>query len=319
VIAEARKMVDIEARLSIEVKDVPRAANDLRTLVSKRGGQIMSESVTATEHSSRAEIALRVPAQGANELFDALDSLGVVRSRQVNARDIGKEFYDATIRLANLEAARKRFEELLGLAKNVDEVLRLENELSRIRQQIEQLKGEIRWMRDRAARATVYVTLVTHGEAPPPVILEPEAKLFPGIRGSFLRDVRGKSADKNYVAAGLVIGLTPRFAVEVQGLRALEDEAEGLAGAFVTLNGRVYSEFFGDGGRTFLNPYLAFRGGYARFLEKNEALLGASLGFELLKTKRVLIDTEFRSNALFGSKAGGHVGLEPTLGAIVAF
>jgi len=319
VIAEARKMVDIEARVSIEVNDVQHAAGDVRRLVAKGGGQITSESITATERSARAEIALRVPSQAANDFLAALDGIGVVRDRHVNVKDIGKQFYDATLRLANLEVARKRYEEILAQAKTIDEVLRLEAELGRIRQQIEQLKGELRWMRDRAARATVHVSLYTRGEAPPPVILQPEAKVFPGVRASYLRDLRAEGADGSYFGGGLGLGVAPQVSHELQGFRALEADEKGLHAVFVTVNGRLYSQFFGDGNRAVANPYLGFRAGYARFLERNEALLGVSVGLEIFKSKRFVLDAEFRSYALFGSKAGGHVGLEPTLGAAIAF
>jgi hypothetical protein len=173
-------------------------------------------------------------------------------------------------------------------------------------------------MRDRAARATVRLSLFTKGAAPPPVIRDPEAKVFPGVRGSFLYDIRGDES-ASYLGGGLDLGVTQAIYLEVLGLRSLEDDAKGMAGVLVTINGRLYSQFFGDGERPFANPYLGLRAGYARFLQKNEALLGAALGLELVKSKRFLLDLEFRSYALFGSKAGGHVGLEPTLGASLAF
>jgi hypothetical protein len=68
-----------------------------------------------------------------------------------------------------------------------------------------------------------------------------------------------------------------------------------------------------------LNPYIGLRGGYARFLGKNEALLGGLLGLELVKGEWYIIDAEVRASALFGSDAGGHVGVEPSLGASIAF
>jgi HAMP domain-containing protein len=150
VLAEARKMVDIEARLSIEVKEVQQAARELKTLVNKSGGQLINESLTTNDGGSRAELSLRVPAQAASDFFAAVERIGAVRNRQVTAKDIGKQYYDATIRLQNLEVVRKRYEEILNQAKNLEEILRIEAELSRMRQQIEQLKGELRWMRDRA-------------------------------------------------------------------------------------------------------------------------------------------------------------------------
>ncbi len=318
-IAQARKMVDIEARLSVEVADVQQAATSVRKLAEKSGAQIINESVNVNAGSARAELALRVPAEAAGDFLTALESVGVIRSRQITAKDIGKEYYDATIRLGNLEVVRKRYEEILAQAKTIDEILRLEGELSRIRQQIEQLKGEIRWMRDRAARATVFISLYTESEAPPEPILAPEAKFFPGIRGSYLHDFRGDNGDQGYFGAGLSLGVTPEANVEIQGFREVGSGSAGLDGFFVTINGRFYSEFLGDGEREFLNPYLGLRGGYARFLGNNEVLLGGTLGLEIVKGKWFVIDADVRSYALFASDAGGHLGLEPTLGASIAF
>ena len=284
-----------------------QAAAELRGLVQKSGGQLISETVTANEGSSRADLALRVPAEGANDFFAAVERIGIVRNRQVTAKDIGKEFYDATIRLANLEVVRKRYEEILTQAKTIEEILRIENELARTRQQIEQLKGEIRWMRDRAARATIYVSLYTETTAPPQVILKPEAKLYPGARFSYLHDFRGEDGDEGYLGAGISLGATPQVSLELQGFREAGSDTAGLDGFFVTLNGRLYSEFLGDGHRGFLNPYVGLRGGYARFLGKDEALLGGLLGLELLKGEWYVIDAEVAT------------GVEPSLGASIAF
>ena len=45
----------------------------------------------------------------------------------------------------------------------------------------------------------------------------------------------------------------------------------------------------------------------------------AGLGLEILKKEWLTIDLEGRGAVLFGSKAGGHVGVEPSLGVSVAF
>ncbi len=312
-------MVDIEARLSIEVEDVRRAAAALRKLAERSGAQISSEDVSSEEGTSRAEITLRVPAEAARDVLTNIEALGVARSRHVNAKDIGKEFYDATIRLQNLEAVRKRYEEILAQAATIEEILRIEDELSRVRREIEQLKGVIRWMGDRAARATVYVSLFTEGTAPAP-ILKPQAKLYPGLRGSYLHDFRGERGNQGYLGAGLVIGAVPTIAFELQAFRAIGSDDGGVDGLFASIGSRFYSEFLGDGNRHYLNPYLGVRGGYARLLGQDEILLGGQLGLELLKREWYVLDVELRSYVLFGSEAaGGHLGMEPTLGASVAF
>jgi hypothetical protein len=312
-------MVDIEARLSVEVEDVAHATEKARALVAKSGGQIVDENVVQQAGVSRAELTLRVPATAAGDFLTALEGIGAVRTRQVTAKDIGKDFYDATIRLANLEVARKRYEEILTQAKTIEEILRLEGELGRLRQEIESLKGQLRWMRDRAARATVHLSLFTASGAPPVLIVKPKAKLHPGLRLSYLEDLRGDEGHQGYLGAGLSFGGTPSATLELSGFRKAGSDSAGLDGLFVTLNGRFYSEFLGNGEREFLNPYLGLRAGYARFLGKNEIIAGGAIGLELLKREWLIIDLDMRGYALFASSAGGHLGLEPSLGVSFAF
>jgi hypothetical protein len=317
--AAMKKMVDIEARLSIEVADIAKAVASVRKLALDLGGQLVSENVSGGTGNARAEIALRVPVGKADGFFAAVEGLGVVQSRQVTAKDIGKDYYDATLRLSNLEVTLRRYEAILAQAKSVEEMLRLEAELGRLRGQIEQVKGELRWMGDRAARATIFVSLFTKADEQPVVILRPNAKIFPGLRFGYLRDLRGDAGSEGYVGAALSVGFTQAFSIEVGGYRSTAFDTSGVDAVLVTLGGRFYSEYLGNGDRKFLNPYVHARAGYARFLSLNEAVVGAGLGLELVKTEWLTIDVEGRGSVLFGSKAGGHVGVEPTLGASVAF
>jgi hypothetical protein len=317
--AMMKKMVDIEARLSVEVTDIAKSVAAVRKLTFELGGQLVSENVTGGQGQQRAELALRVPGGNADGFFSAMDAVGVVQSRQVTAKDIGKQYYDATLRLSNLEVTLKRYETILAQAKTVEEMLRLEAELGRLRGEIERVKGELRWMGDRAARATIFVSLFTKGDAPPVVILRPKATIFPGVRFGYLRDLRGDAGSQGFVGASLAVGFTQAFGVEVGGYRTTEFDTSGVDAVIVTLGGRFYSEYLGNGEREFLNPYLHGRAGYARFLARNEAIVGAGLGLEILKKEWLTIDLEGRGSVLFGSKAGGHVGLEPNLGVSVAF
>lgn len=317
--AQMKKMVDIEARLSVEVEDIAKSAAEVRKLALGLGGQIVNENVSGGQTRARAELALRVPVGKAEGFFASIEALGVVQSRQVTAKDIGKQYYDATLRLSNLEVTLKRYEAILAQAKSVEEMLRIEAELGRLRGEIEQVKGELRWMGDRAARATIFVSLFTKADAPAEVILRPEAQIFPGLRFGYLRDLRGDAGSQGFLGAALAIGLSQAVSFEIGGYRTTELDTSGVDAVLLTLGGRFYSEFLGNGQRPFLNPYLHGRAGYARFLSRNEAIVGAGLGLEILKKEWLTLDVEGRGSVLFGSKAGGHVAVEPSLGLSVAF
>jgi hypothetical protein len=303
------------------VKEVPQASQRLREIIRKTGGQITNE--TSSEESSsapQAEFTLRVPTSRSDDVFRALDALGVTRSRQIQARDIGKEYYDSVIRLRNLEITRDRLEQILKQATNVKDVLTIEQELTRLRGEMEQIKGQLRFLQDRAAFATIYVTLFTLIAQPAvEVIVKPEAKFFPGIRGGYLLDIHGDGSTGSLYGAGLSVGISRQADVYIEGFRRTDHPSGGLDAFTATVGGRFYSEYFGGGTQQWFDPYLGVRGGYARFEERNEIVTGITLGAEIFKTDTVRLDLGAQALVLFGTKAGAHVVLLPELGVDVAF
>ena len=92
-----------------------------------------------------------------------------------------------------------RYEEILKQAAKVEELLRIEQELGRLRGEIEQVKGNLRWRSDRAARATLHVALRERA-AEIAQTNAPETKFFPGLRLPALVDF-GKQTTDTYVGA----------------------------------------------------------------------------------------------------------------------
>ena len=87
----------------------------------------------------------------------------------------------------------------------------------------------------------------------------------------------------------------------------------------LTLGGEMYSDFLGGGKRRFLNPYLGYTLGYARFLGHNEGVLGVTLGLELVKTKAITVDLNARALGLFFGGDGTHAAIEPVFSISVPF
>jgi len=317
------EMFDIEARVSIEVEKVGDAAGKVRDIAKKHGGQIVADTVNDDAGSSAASFTLRVPAKGSDAFLTELGGIGVVRNRQVTARDIGKEFHDAQIHLKNLEVTLKRYEEILAKANDVNTILSIEREMTRIRGEIDRVKGDLRWMKDRVSRATIYVTIYTSRPDTTP-IFDPKAKLYPGVRALHFADFRGGKGSYGFLGFGLSIAASRYFSIDFDGMRRLGDPGQGLDAFFVTIGGEFYSDFLGAGRREYLNPYIGWRAGYARIAanegHKDEMLVGGTFGVELYKTKFFRFDAQTRLMGLFGNKdVGGHFGLQSGLQMHVAF
>lgn len=314
-----REMFDIEARISIEVEKVPEAAAALRDLAKKHGGQVVSDNVSADSGSSSASFTLRVPAQGSEAFLNALDALGGIRSRQITARDIGKQYHDAQIYLRNLELTLKRYEEILEKAQDVKAILEIEREMTRIRAEIDKVKGDLRWMKDRAARATVYVTLYT-SRPDTGVTFSPKAKFYPGVRFLHFADFRGDDGRLGFFGGGVSVALARWWSIDFDGLRRIHGDGSGLDAFLLTIGGEAYSDFLGGGRRSFLNPYVGVRVGYGRILGKDEAIAGGTVGLEIYKTKFFRLDAQTRVLGIFGNKhVGGHLGLQSAIAMYFAF
>jgi len=310
-------MLDIEANVTVQVPKVKNALRALHQLSQRVGGVITSERIDSSSSSGAAQLTLRVPSGAAQDVLAQLDELGSVLDQNVTARDIGKEYFDANLRLSSLEATLHRYEEILKAATKVDEILRIEGELARIRAEIEQVKGNLRWLQDRAARATLHLSL---REKAPEIVqtVDPEVKFFPGLRLPVLVDF-GKRENKGYFGGDFSLRFSRAVSLDLDLLKRPDSDERGPDAVLASLGGEIYSDLLGGGERRFLNPYMGWRAGYARFGSDNQALVGATLGLELYKNRWFGLDAEARNYLAFGGPRGGHYLLEPALSARVAF
>jgi hypothetical protein len=314
------EMLDLEARVTVEVDRVRDGLAKLHEIAAKHGASFIGEAVTDQSGSSGATLTLRVPSKDAQAFLGALEEIGRVRQRQVTVRDVGKEYFDAKLQLETLRAALQRYEQILAKAATVAETLQVEAELTRLRAQIEQVEGNLRYMKDRVARATVYVSIVTHVADISPTE-DPTAKLYPGLRFGFGEDLRGSSGTTTFVGGGVSIRGSRAISLDVDFGRLLGANStnNGLDLLLVTIGGEFFSDFLGGGKRRFFEPYLGFRAGYAHRLGQDEAVAGGTLGLALVHTSAVSLDLDLRGLAMFGSSDGAHLMVQPQLGFNVAF
>jgi len=309
------EMRDIEARLTVQVENIDATTEKVRKLVQSIGGQIVNDVVEDTQSSYGAALSVRLPTARTEEFLDRVGGFGRLISRKVETQDIGRRYFDAEILLRNLMAALARYEALLEKAESVKDMVVLETNLARLRAQIDQVQGDLRWMRDRAARSTVYVTLSTtlanQGE------VQAEPKLWPGLRLVSMFDLNGPGSE-TFLGGGASIMAGRGFSVDVDVARSLE--VKGSDWFAISLGGDLYSDMLGGGKRTFLNPYLGFRSGYVHARGNHEISSGALVGVELYRGRWVLVDTHVQALALFGAEGIGlHAVLQPMLGVYFAF
>jgi hypothetical protein len=89
------------------------------------------------------------------EGFNFFTESGEVISKRTNEADMTKYFYDMENKVKNLEVQEERLRALFDRAENIAEIMQIENELARVRGQIDSYTMEIQDISYRSDMATI--------------------------------------------------------------------------------------------------------------------------------------------------------------------
>jgi hypothetical protein len=154
-------MVIRNGQASVEVEKLDPAIVKLRQLATQLGGYVANSSmVGGRDQVPTATLELKIPAQRFDQAISGLSTLGKVESVNATAEDIGEEFVDITARVTNARRLEERLIELLAnRTGRLQDVLSVERELARVREEIERYEGRLRYLKTRVAVSTLSVTV----------------------------------------------------------------------------------------------------------------------------------------------------------------
>lgn len=158
-------MIIKNAEIKLLVTDTDIAIDRATQVVGDAGGYIVSSRVWSQPHYDGknykyAAITIGIPVQEFEHTLSRLRGLSVqVLDETASGEDVTNQFVDLQSQLTNLEATRERIKMFLDSAKTVDEALRINQELSVIESQIEQIKGQMNYLEDRSAYSTITINL----------------------------------------------------------------------------------------------------------------------------------------------------------------
>jgi hypothetical protein len=110
-----------------------------------------------------------VPVATFEEFLNASGNLGVPERREQNGQDVTEEYVDLEARIRSKKQLEERILELLAANKGeIKDVIEVERELSRVRTEIEQMEGRLRYLADRTELTTVTLTVREEKEYQPP-------------------------------------------------------------------------------------------------------------------------------------------------------
>lgn len=162
----ASSMIIRTGYAGIEVDSLDAAIARVRALAQRVGGFVANTSVQSGRDQLRsASLEVKIPSERFDEALAGLSPIGKVESVNVSAQDVGEEYVDIAARVENAHRLEARLVTLLAnRTGKLQDVLSVERELARVREEIERYEGRLRYLRTRVAMSTLTVTV--HERAP---------------------------------------------------------------------------------------------------------------------------------------------------------
>ena len=193
--SEEERMIVRNGDMSLVVEDVIEARDEIAQLTAGLNGYVVSSQTSGEEQDITGWISIRVPDDKFEQALAEIRELAIrVTSESTNSQDITEEYVDLQSRLNNAEATESQYLALLEKSVDVEDILRIYDSLSRVRGEIEQIKGRMQYLEQTSSMSLISV------------YLKPEATDKPLVRAGWNALEILKSAVRGIVIFGQWLG-----------------------------------------------------------------------------------------------------------------
>ncbi|MEZ4883692.1 MAG: DUF4349 domain-containing protein [Chitinophagales bacterium] len=148
-----------DASIRYRVEDYKEARKTIDEAIAAVEAYITLEDESKSGYSWENNLVIRVSSEKFDNLLEALEKIAIYTDhKRINAKDVTAEYIDIEARLNNRKQVEKRFQEILQQAKNIKEILDVENEIRKIREEIDAAEGRLKYLRDQVSYSTINLT-----------------------------------------------------------------------------------------------------------------------------------------------------------------
>jgi hypothetical protein len=199
------RMVTRNANLTLVVTDPAQSIDDITQMAQDMEGYVVSSNIYVTTYGEAetrahsASITIRIPSEKLDDALAILEGNAVeVRNRNVYGQDITQEYIDNESRLRNLEAAEEQLLNIMEGATKTEDVLDVFAELTRIRSEIEVIKGRLQYLQQSADTSSISIELI------PDIATQPIEVERWQLEGTFNKAVEALIATAQFLVRSLI-------------------------------------------------------------------------------------------------------------------
>ena len=176
-VAQERLVIE-NADLTIVIKDPKARMKEIAELAKSMGGFVVSSNLYQNTSSTGKEvpqgsIVIRVPAEKLDEALAKIKEGAVdVPTENRSGQDVTSQYVDLQAQLTAKQAAEKKLLEIMDQASRAEDVLAIYLQVQSVQTEIEQLKGQIKYLEESAAMSAISVQLIAE-ESTQPIVVGP--------------------------------------------------------------------------------------------------------------------------------------------------
>src|SRR6266446_2802648 len=174
-----RKLIR-NATVDLEIVSFDDALQKITAFANEDRGYIATtRSEKQANGKLKGQIVVKALPENLDRFLQKLRGLGELKNQTLGTEDITKAYFDTDARLKNARVMEQRLIDMLKKkSDDINDLLQVEKELGRVREQIEQMQGELKFWDSQVQFATVTILLVEKDmEEPAKFLLKERAQL----------------------------------------------------------------------------------------------------------------------------------------------
>ena len=168
------RLVIKNATLSIAVNDPLKSMDTISHMAEALGGFVVTADMYQQSLSNGVQVpqvsmTIRVPVERLDEALTTIkkETDQPIISENESSQDVTAEYTDLNSRLINLQAAEKQLQEIMASATKTEDVLSVYSQLVSVREQIELIKGQMKYYEQSAALSSISIQLIPNAAVQP--------------------------------------------------------------------------------------------------------------------------------------------------------
>jgi len=158
---EMDKKIIKNGNLSLKVDNADKASASVTKIAKDNGGEVASSNFRQSGANVKSgNITVKVPVANFEKTFSDLKKVAsLVISESTSGTDVTEQYVDLQAQLKNKQTEEEAFTRIMAQAQKIDDILAVQKELSRVRGQIEQFQGRIKYLESQTDMSTITISL----------------------------------------------------------------------------------------------------------------------------------------------------------------